>query len=79
MTREENVKEMLELITYMSKIAEEYKIFCEEHPEVFSEMKREMAKTIYSIAKKMPQVIVDCPSFPEIFNHKDENTGSIEE
>lgn len=52
MITEENVKEMLELMTYMSKITEEYKIFCEEHPEDFSEMKRELAKTIYSIAKK---------------------------
>lgn len=79
MITEENIKEMLELMPYISKIIEEYKIFCKEHPEVFSEMEREMAKTIYSIAKKMPQVIVDCPSFPEIFNHKDENTGCIEE
>lgn len=52
MITEEYIKEMLELMPYISKIIEEYKIFCKEHPEDRSEMEREMVKIIYSIAKK---------------------------
>ena len=76
MITEEYIKEMLELIPYISKIIEEYKIFCKEHPEDHSEMEREMAKIIYSIAKRVPQV-QELEDFPETINYED--TSCVEE